>query len=91
MKKLFDAKKWDKIGNVSKIFGEDTKIARDVLRNCVVISHVDGVYSREEKSLVAEYAKMLGVDDSVVKSIELHVKKQFKLNFELQKIINGGK
>ena len=91
VQKLLDIKKWDKIGNIAKVFGENTRIAREVLRNCIVISHVDGEYSKNEKSLVVEYAKMLGIDVSVVKSIELLVKKQFKANVELQKIIDGGK
>lgn len=88
---LFDAKKWDRVGMINKVFGEDTKIAREVLLNCIIVAHIDGTYSKSEKGLVEKYAEELNVDISVVRQMEKLIRKQFQANLELQAVIEGGK
>ena len=44
--------------------------ARLLLRDAIEISRADGHYAKEEKAAVAHAAKLLGVDEATVKSIE---------------------
>jgi tellurite resistance protein len=44
--------------------------ARMLLRDAIEISRADGHYAQEEKAAVARAAKLLGVSETTVKSIE---------------------
>ncbi|WP_257463368.1 TerB family tellurite resistance protein [Archangium lipolyticum] len=44
--------------------------AKMLLRDAIEISRADGKYAQEEKAAVAQAAKLLGVDEVTVKSIE---------------------
>ena len=49
---------------------KDTPLARVMLFDAITVAHADGVYSAAEKAEAARAAKLLGIDDSTLATIE---------------------